>query len=452
MVAACLALAAGLPAQDPETAPDPEVEAEGAGDDWKVHGALTWRLLQRHARSEVVADERDTDLYQYLSLRGGSAGRHAVTAHFYGRSVVDIEGGQPGPSLSSLEDARGDNWDFRLYRAYLAFHRVVADGELRIGRQSLFDTPVLLHLDGASLDAPLAVGGQQLQVQAYAGVPEHFWEQGRSGDLALGTALSSSFWSGGNVRLDLMHLEDRYLFGDQVNSLVGGRVEHVFPERAAWVAGYFSFLDGDTRDAGLDGFWSAPETQWQVNYRLYSLLSRQSVNTLEFDPFTAVLLDQQPFYEAQVSVSKRFDTSPLGERWRADAGAYGRVLRGSAPAGEFNHEFQRYWLAATFEQFPWRATALTVNGDWWDGDDVIWSLGGELDADLGPATDLQLGSAFSLYRYDFFTQEERTRVRDHYLRLRHALSETLRLQLGLSFEEDEVERYQTATAQLELRF
>ncbi|TAH39326.1 MAG: hypothetical protein EYC70_00640 [Planctomycetota bacterium] len=435
----------------PETEPQlppPQPEAPA----WPIHGSFILRYDLRHSRSDAIDDERDQDLYQYLSLTGGSAARNAVTASFYGRAVVDLEGGEPGPSLSSVEDTRGSAWDFRLYRAYLAFHRIVADGELRAGRQTLYDTPVLLNLDGVTLDTPAPVFGTDVTWQVYGGVPEHYWEDARSGDLAVGAAATVAPWSNASARLDLMHLEDRYLFGDQTNDLIGARLDQAFRAGRGWVSGSTTWLDGDPRDAGVDGMWTDPELDLQVNARVYSLLTRQSVNTLEFDPFTAVLMDEEPYYEGMLMLSKGFDSSPLGESWRADAGAYGRILRDSAQESEFNHEFQRYWLAGTVEGFPWRAADLTVTGDWWDAGDTVWTLGAELSAELGEDTDFVLASAYSLYDYDFFTQEERTHVRDYSALLRHRFAEALALRLSLSFQEDDAEQYQIATAQLEVSF
>ena len=421
---------------------------------WEIHG----NLISRYQLRDSTLDDRDQDLFTWLGLEGGSKHRDPVTVSLAGRSAWDLEGdglGAFGNSLSTLEDTRGGRHDLRLYRAWAGFHDWIPGGEVRIGRQNLFQAPVLLRLDGAWLRAPAALAGLPGEFQGYAGRPNHYWEGSARGDAAAGASLDLSPWKGGQTRLDFMHLRDRRFFGEASNNLVAGTVSQAGWDGSWWASLSGSFLDGSQRDLDLQGFWSDVDRGWQLQFFAHALRSRQSVNTLEFDPLTAVLLPEEPFYEAQLQASKRLAVAPLGlgSAWRLEGGAYGRQLRDGARESEFNRSYQRFWLGAALEDLPWKGAEVSVHGESWDsGTDEILSASAELRVRFAEAWDVSLGTHYSLYQYDFFAQLERDNVRSWTLRVKWQALEDLRLQTSLEILEDDIEDFQVFWIQGEVDF
>ena len=447
----CFAPAAAAQQPDREEAEDALADDEESWLSW-FRGRLTLRYLHR----DSDLDDRDQDLYQYLSLSGGDSRRDAVTAHLYARGAWDIDGsglGPTGSSLSSLQDTQGGDYDLNLYDAYLDFHRILPDGRIRVGRQNLFETPVLLHLDGASARAPLSLGEERFEWELYGGVPEHRWESARSGDLAVGTALHYSPWENGMLRLDALYLEDENLFGDPSNMMWSARLSQVSAEGRSFGSVAASILDGDFRDAAAQLSWTSEDQRWQLFGSTRFLLTRQSANTLEFDPFTAILMDEEPFAEGQIVASHYLLQDLESEQLRVDLGAYARELRDSDRASEFNREFNRYWAGVGLEQIPWQPVELSFTGEVWDsGDDQFTTFGADLTAQLSSRARVSVGSFYSLYKFDFFSGLERDRVRDFYARWRQELSDRVRLTLDLQYEEDDLEDFQIAWIQVELFF
>ena len=137
---------------------------------------------------------------------------------------------------------------------------------------------------------------------------------------------------------------------------------------------------------------------------------------------------------------------------RFDLGAQARSLSDSDAASEFNREFERYWAAVEFPELLAANTSFGFGADLWDsGRDRIVAGNVELSAGLG-GWDCSLGSAFSLYQFDFYSARERTRVREHYFRARRDLGGDWRLSFGFGLEHDEEESYRTGQIALEVSF
>lgn len=417
-----------------------------------ISGSWINKLQYRNADT----DARDWDWYSYLTLNLGNANRDAVTASVYARGALDIDGeglGITGRSLSSLQDARDASADYRLNHAYLGFHQLIENGELRVGRQTLFDTPVLLHLDGAVLDAPGDFYGLPVHLSMYAGKPFHFWEASRTGEAAAGLAFSLTPWHRSQIRLDVMRINDVSFFGRPRNTLVGGQMTQVSADGQLWLSLGGTWLEGDWRDASLDGGWTLFDQDLQLNFFARSLRTKQGNETLEFDPFTAFLVDEQPYHEGQLTANYVFPWEPFNAPWLVLIGAYARTLKNQARVSEFNRDYERYWASTTFEEVPFADANLTLTVDTYDsGTDHTVTGGAELEWQVEAKNRLILGTSYSRYRFDFFTTRERFGVRDFYLRFRREISDAVRLRLNFSHQSDNIEDFQVVSMQLEWRF
>ncbi len=438
-----------LPAMAPFMAGQ-EPPAEEPGPSLELRGRLTFQYRWRDAS----LDDRDQDVLGWLSLDLGHADRNAVTASLAIRGAWDLEGDPSGPSrgsLSGLEDTRGGALDWRLRHAWLSLNDFLPGASLRLGRQDLFDLPVLLRLDGARLDLPADPAGAELDLALYGGLPYHDWDASRNGEAAGGAAATLRAWPGGSLRLDLLHVQDATVFGGARDTLLQVALRQGAADGSAWFRGAWSWLDGDNHEASAAGAWSDTALDLQISLQARALLARQAFQTEELDPFTAILLAEEPHQEGQVVLSKGFASPPLGERWQVDLGASGRRLQNNGRASEFNREYGRLWVSLLLQSLA--GADLTLTGESWASEtDSIRTAGLELELRPWDGGRLTLGSAYSAYRFDFFSRLERTGVRDVHLRLRQEVTAGLRLRLDLEYLEDDLERFPMALVQLELRF
>ena len=355
----------------------------------------------------------------------------------------------PGGAFGSLQDSRADRFSPRLDEAWLGFHELLGEGELRLGRQSRWDTPVLLHFDGGALRAPYSLEGAPGELELYGGVPEHRWEGARRGDALAGAVARLGAWEGGSLRLDALHLRDRNHFGDRRNTLYAARASHSSFDGRTGGSLSASLLDGDADLATAESWWASADDSLRFTLLARAQLSRRGDESLELASFATVMRQILPYQEATVmgSWAPGGGDGPL----RFDFGGQGRRLRGGQ-SSEFNREFERYWTAVELPGQPWQNTALRFGADLWDsGRDRFVAGNAELMAEH-PGWELSLSSGFALYRFDFYSARERTRVREHALRLRHELGDRWRLSLGLSLEHDETESYRTGFLALEVSF
>ncbi len=424
---------------------DEDWDEEEAAPPW-LHGRFAARYLHREGRGR----EQDRDLYGHLRLRGGSASRDDLSMGLSMRGAWDADGppaGGPGGSFGSLQDGRSSRFAPRLDEAWLGFHRLLGEGELKLGRQSRWDTPVLLHFDGGAASAPFSAGEAPGRLEVYGGVPEHRWEGARRGDSVVGAAASVAAWRGGSLRLDALHLRDRNHFGDRRNTLYAARAAHAAADGRIGGALSASLLDGDADLASVDAWWASEDDSLRLNLMAEAQLGRRADETLELASYATLLRQIQPYQEATLMAS--WTPAPA---LRLDLGASGRGLRGGAAASEFNREYERYWTAVEFPELLGSQTSLSLGADLWDsGRDRVVAGNAELAA-VASGWEAALASGFSLYRFDFYSARERTRVREHSLSLRRELGEAWRLSLRLSLEHDETESYRTGVLGLELSF
>lgn len=117
-----------------------------AQSNFSIHG-----YLSASYRSRWTEDVSDKDIYQYINLNIGERRTDQVTAHIFGRGTYDMDGrlGQDHSyTFDTITDKEDRNLDGRLYFAYLDIHRVEYMDQIRIGRQTMYETPVLLYFDG----------------------------------------------------------------------------------------------------------------------------------------------------------------------------------------------------------------------------------------------------------------------------------------------------------------
>ena len=438
-----LAVPGSIPASGRSAAEDrPGTEGTAGGPGFPVHGSLSSAY-----RARWNGDEDDHDLFEVLSLDLGDRTRHEWTGHVMARANADLDGGEGEPSaFFDLDDTYDGDVTLRLYDAWAERRDLGPLARLRLGRQTIWDTPRFAWFDGASAETE-PFGRRALSFGLYGGVPVHVFESSPEGDLLAGAFAQARPWRGGRVRLDWMHADDETSLGDESNDLARATVWQSFGRRLraeAWYTG----LEQDGRDYAARVFWSKPEDDVSIRIAWFELLSTQTHYATEFDPFFTTLFEQYPYRQAQLLASKGF-----GDHVDVQTGIDVRRVDDDEDVGPFNRDFERAYATVGLTDSLPAGLDLALTGESWDGggNDVrTWGL--DLSRRFGKGSLASLGSYYSLYKTDAFSFEEREHVRTWYARVRWRRSKSTTWDLRYELEDLDDETFHTVRAGLTWRF
>jgi hypothetical protein len=430
----------------PTPTPDgtqPQADGEDAAPKTsKVSGSLSTRL-----RARRNGDESDQDLFAVLEMRVGDQETDEFTGYVLGRAAKDLDGGNSSSSsFSSLEDTRGKSLDGQLYEAYAEYHGNDAFQTVRFGRQWLVETPATVNLDGVLVETPdHTVLGSKLGV--YGGLPHHEWESSSRGDKVMGAYLTARPWKGSRLRIDGMKVDDEQGDVTRRNDLYAISLHQNVLESTT-LRGNISWLDSDSRDAELAATYRdlEQETLVQATYREQFNTQGSLVN--EFDPFSAVIQDFEPYTQRRLLVSKGFDGD-----FTLEAGADQRRLS-SSDESQFNREFDRWHATGTVHDLASvDGLSVSLTGDIWDSDGSdtdTWGL--DLSREFSRDLRASVGSYYALYKNDYLLDEERERVRTWFARTRWRIDPSRTLALAAEYESADLDHFSTLTARMTWRF
>lgn len=425
-------LSAGQPLlADPAVPAPPDLWYEGL----KLSGYLSLDYRLRH-----TSDATDQDLYGLLSADYGDAHTQPVTAHFVARSAFDLDGNinHTGSYVfDSLEDTYQSRLTAQLYEAWVGGALSGAIASWKLGRFYVDDTPVETYVDGARLESAEATG-LRLKFGGYGGLPSHLYESSPQGDLILGAFSEARAWKGGRTRLDWMKVEDQQVFADHENDLwaisqwqqVGERVD---------LFGRFTFLESQSRDLQLRASYADPAAKFHGQLSYFELFNAQKALAIEFDPYFQSTFDFEPYRQIQLNAGQA-----IGDHLDLSGGFDVRRLTHASSEGTFNHDFERFYLVPTLIGVPDEGTSISVTGELWIATPERYAtVGGEIDHEFSKEVKADLGTSYSLYKYDILLSQELDRVRTYYAGVDWKASAKLRLRAEYAYEEDPFDRYQT---------
>jgi hypothetical protein len=233
-----------------------------------------------------------------------------------------------------------------------------------------------------------------------------------------------------------MHLEDEELLGDDKNDLFALGVWQELSKH--WhFEGEFSYLESAPRDVRLRAFYDTGDGSTIVRAGYYELLTTQTTRVTELDPFFEQLLDYFPFRETTLNVSHVFTDHLI-----VDAGFDLRRVSDSDDIGDFNRDWERYYVTTTINDLATKGLALSVTADLWNDDDRDTnSFGADLSYTAWKSWRAAIGTYYSLYKYHFLELDERDNVRTYYVRGNRKLTDNADFEVVYEFEDDELETY-----------
>ena len=376
-------------------------------------------------------DEQDQDLFGNLVLDYGQLDRDGWSAHLSAALFADLDGEEDGEfTFVGLHDTYDDAVRGRLDLGYVDTDLGGELELLRVGRQQLYQAPQFAWFDGVRLEGGPANG--DLLLGAWGGVAVRPWQGEDLDDLLGGAYLVAHPWWRGRLRMDYMRFEDDSLVGEGSNDLVSFALRQGLREGLDLETEY-STLDGERRDLelALSGYGLTEDLTFRLVH--YELLEPQDQLANELDPFTSTTLTLLPYTRQSALVSKGF-----GETLIAEAGLDLRRLSDEDDLGEYNRDFERYFVRCLLPDVGDSGFDLTLTGEAWRSDDNdLETWGVDVRRELSRQLELGLGSYYSLYKYDLYLNAERDDVRTWQLDLEYDLREDLRLDLDYVFEDDD---------------
>lgn len=395
-------------ATDGSRQPAASSAAQDPGSRFPIHGSITTTLRERW-----TADEHDLDLASTVSLDLGDPQKNRWTGHVMTQIPVDLDGKRNSDSVFfDLDDTYDAAVVPRLYDAYAETRDAGFLASARIGRQTLWDTPVFAWLDGVSAETK-ETGQARVSLGAYGGIPVHLYESSREGSFLGGLYGQAQPWTRGRLRLDWMNIQDEADSGSHEQDLWKAGVWQGIGQSTR-VEATVSRLGSEERDWSAAATWWDRETDLSVQASYYELRATQGDLPLEIDPFYATLYDLFPYHQARLMASKGF-----GGKLAVQAGAEARRVSDESDEGQWNRDFERYFSTVQVIDVLPAHLVLGLTGEVWNsqGNDIdTWGV--DLSRRFGEVLDASAGSYYSLYKTSVASSTESDDVRTWFLRLR----------------------------------
>jgi hypothetical protein len=409
-------------AQEGTESAEPPAEEDSGLD---IHGSLsTW------LRSRNTSGAHDNDLRQVVSIDVGDPTKDAVSGHLMAQGSLDLDG-DSDDVFAGLSDTYDSALTGRLYDAFVDFNQVDGFERIRLGRQLDYETPELAWFDGALVESE-ELGSLRSQLGVYGGLPVHPYESSPDGDALIGAFASARPWEGNRLRLDWMHFQDQRDDQEYRDDLLGARTWQNFGP-SVLVEGGYTRLGGENRDVRARAMWSDSDDDLTLEASWYQLLETQADLSLELDPYYATLLELFPYTQTRLMASKGF-----GERFDLQAGMDLRRMSDEDDVGNFNRDFERYFLRADLNDTLPAELDLGAVGEVWvsDGSDIsTWGL--DLERAFGAELEASAGTLFALYKFDVATEEERENVRTWFLRMRWKRTKSTTFDFEYDYEDSD---------------
>lgn len=372
------------------------------------HHPLSGDLRTRY-QGRFTGDSNDHDVYQTADLAyADPEGRWSGS--FLARGAFDADG-EDSQEFFGLLDTYEHRFEAQLFHAYVD----VASRSLellRFGRQLVYETPVTVLFDGVRAElAPR--GAARIALGAYAGIGEHMYESSDDGDLVLGGFGAARAWEGAELRADWMRLEDARLGVDHENDLFGLVLSQDLAraETSTRMDARFTSLEGDGRDVRFTASHVDGGDDWSFSGSLYRLLQTQKSLAAPLDPFSDTLFELFPYTQAGVTASKDW------RHFGLLSGVEARRVTDADDEGEYNRDFERYYLTGTLaDALP---VSIALTGEVWRAQETDYETwGAALARGFADVWEVSLASHYALYEYDLSSAEERDHVRSTTLDVR----------------------------------
>lgn len=437
--------------------------------DQSYFDTLNGYSVLRYRGQKQEDNKSDQDMFQYLNLSLGEAQKDRFTWYFFGSLTQDVDGSnantitkekfkrlifsrtpvEENPEVSaspffSIDDSIEDDFIVRPYEFYTDVNDVPLFKNIRAGRQYIREVENL-HFDGIKLEFADFAG---VRFTSFTGVPVHFFETSDSGDFIAGA--SAEFQPINKTRLKL-----DYSFVNDNNSDIGGNDDNFFALSLRhnikdwWnIFADFSMVGQTGRDAELRSNWVFPVLDLDFNISIFKQLSILEDFTIEFDDFNYITGDYFPYTQYSVNIYKG-----IWDHFGIGMGLNLRELNETSNEGDFNHEFENYYVTASSSDFPLKGMSISVSSDlYYTDDDETRVLGFDVSQKIGEKLKIGAGSHYSLFKFDHLAESERDNARTYFLNAKYKLTEKIGFDMDYEFERSNQESFHTVETALKYSF
>ncbi len=398
----------------PAPAPTPTLHKSTAErDNLDVLGMPVRFRVEPRFRARWSPDTSDRDVYGLLAGEIGDPRLDRLSAVMLGRFAWDVGRGpeEVGDELLDLDDRSASAY-FRLYHGYAEARRLGPIAWARVGRMFLDSTPEWLHIDGARVRSKAWRAAGSLQLEVYGGLPVHFYQEERSGDVIAGAAAIARPWSGGRLRADWTYLgDDNYTFGQDDHLYGVGVWQAIGSDLSLYAAAHG--VDDEARDVRGHVSYFCERCGLSGRLGYFQLLRTRRRLALSIDRFSGLLFEENEFSQVTGQVEKQ-----IGAHAAVAAGADVRTIINDGDGTPLNRAYQRYWIGPRLRDWPLEALEIGAAAELWNGvgnmgGDVI-TAGGDVTYRYGRTAKLRAGTDYARYRYDFFLGQERVDSRRYF--------------------------------------
>lgn len=395
---------------------------------WDVTGRLdaSWRVRTENGGS---GSDSQALLYGYMDATAkDAADSELFRFHLEGFANYDLNGLEnPGDSFYGLPDTRNHQMRAFLYGAYVEAPIMSDDLKVRVGRQEIHRENAL-YFDGARAEFST---DNSISGTVYAGLPVRFYESSRSGDLLVGAGLKWRIERNLRVGFDQIHFRDHSPPADTsitVRNDLSILSAQWYRDQHTTLRGSASWLDGNPRRAELSVYLHYPENGWWTKIHIHRQNDYGEVVATDLSPFAVTLSDVAPYWsggaEFHRNVSNDLDFG---------VGYQGRQVIDDDDIGVFNREYSRWFATITGQNVFYSDVEAGVRADLWTSNGTEITAGGAFAAyepDRGER--YEVGTDFSMYRFDVFTGREYLDDRQIYGRVRYPISDSTSLRVRIA--------------------
>ncbi|MBU1170676.1 MAG: hypothetical protein KKD44_14035 [Proteobacteria bacterium] len=330
-----------------------------------------------------------------------------------------------------------DDTDAFLYEAYACLNNTLPSLDIKMGRQYVtyqFST----HMDGLSTEYHFS--DHKGLLYAYLGQSVDLYQfETWTDSTQAGTGLTYLLGDKAELCMEYLYIHEKTDNSDTLITPDENFHQASFSLKGFWDTGTIGAtlktFDNDMESARLrasfvPGAFENLDITASYYYQFIDISQRASA----LSPFITLLGPVKPYQQVSFQIIKGFD----GPNIVIAGGGDWRDLIDANTDSAFNHSFVHGYLSMEKSEFLFTDLSLTVQGDIWqsktdtpdsaNGDDRIVSGGGELDYQWNEKSTLGLGSYYSLYKYDYYSDlNEKTDVYTLFTKIKYLPTDSIRL-------------------------
>ncbi|MBW2173697.1 MAG: hypothetical protein JRF64_03455 [Deltaproteobacteria bacterium] len=339
-----------------------------------------------------------------------------------GDMTEDLDGEADDDEVDRTRTIR-DTWDSStigfLYVCQAEIYQLGPIDYARFGRQYVNHELGTTHVDGFNCLFKFDFFSKRIKPFAYGGIPVRLYEDGEYWDAREVGGGAHLFWD----RWTRITLEHQLIEEEpDITGTYGESGESRYEQSACAIRrslfqkghGSVSLFLLDNSPKRVNSTFSIlidkPDLGIDASYS-YQFEEIDQTPTAIF-PYTGLVGPIKPYHNATIDIM----TGIYKDSVWLSGGTEWRLLDSGEEESEFNHSYNREYLALIVEDLPMKGIELSLQADYWQvmddsNEDSILTFTGGIGYEKREQIRLFLGSSYSLYSYDYFADpEEKTDV------------------------------------------